>query len=71
MARARYAVTVFSQVVLSLQLPFAVVPLILLPVIEKIMDQFANSPRTLVVLASVIGIVILRCTLIGQVIGIG
>ena len=63
---------VFSQVVLSLQLPFAVVPLILFTSNRKIMDQFANS-RTLVVLASVISIVIiaLNALLIGQVIGIG
>jgi manganese transport protein len=66
-----YGVLILSQVSLSIQLPFAVVPLIWLTCQRRIMGQFVNARLTTLIATAVAGlIVILNILLLAQVAGL-
>ncbi len=56
-ANAATELLIFSQVVLSLQLSFAIFPLLMFTGDKKIMGEFANS-RNMNIVAWIIGIII-------------
>jgi manganese transport protein len=66
-----YQVLILSQVSLSIQLPFAIVPLIWLTAQRRIMGQFVNTRVTTLLATAVAGlIVVLNVLLLAQVAGL-
>lgn len=66
-----YWVLILSQVSLSIQLPFAIVPLIRLTSQRRIMGQFVNARLTTLIASAVAGlIVVLNILLLAQVAGL-
>ena len=55
---------IFSQVMLSLQLPFAVYPLVRLTNSGAVMGRFVNRPGTIVVTWSLTGLLVVLNTLL-------
>jgi manganese transport protein len=67
-----YWVLILSQVSLSVQLPFAIVPLIWLTAQKRVMGNFVNARATTVLATAVAGlIVVLNVLLLAQLAGLG
>ena len=67
-----YWILILSQVSLSIQLPFAIVPLVWLTARRPIMGRYVNARATTVVAAAVAGVIIaLNVALLAQFAGIG